>query len=77
MSAESQEKIRVYEQQRQFMEQHQNADTHTYDLDGVLVSVIYVSPIQKWKTPIKVPGSPFVENMLSREWFASSEEHAE
>ena len=70
MSEESQEKIRVYERQRQFMEQHKNADTVTYDLDGVLVSVLYLSPIQKWK----MPGSPFLENLLSREWFASSEE---
>jgi hypothetical protein len=70
----NQDRALICEQQRQFMEQHKNADTFSYDLDGILVSAMYLSPIQKWKAPISVPGSPWLEALYGREWFADDKE---
>ena len=48
---EKQARIELLEAQLAFMRQHENADTFTYNLDGALTQVLYLSPVKKAEHP--------------------------
>lgn len=41
--------VKLFEAQLAFMRRHVDADSFSYDIDGTLTQVVYLSPMQKAK----------------------------